>query len=324
MRQRRSEDSTDDGDSTDDRPTPVDSESSEEAGRKTPLQRSGKGTPRRRKVCLCTTGAICNTIHSALTGLHPCLQSNPSVVVLPFVFAFAIVATAILAWFQFSPPAQETLVTPPTVGQATSTGGEAFGASGPTFATDASVSGPSPTDSVSRAGSTGVDEGTTSVPSGSPKHRTGEGLIGYEDERCGPSRAVHEVTQSSGPNGSQDWLNCGLSRSQPDAPWVRRGSHAQDLSCGTGAGLTDFVLLGSGNTRLLRTSSSPRSRRSRWERRSRWTSRCTRRVSLLFRILRSMRTRTACRRSCSRRSRCRRVSPAFGIGGRRDESMSAG
>ncbi|GAA5866437.1 hypothetical protein JCM3774_004683 [Rhodotorula dairenensis] len=53
-----------------------------------------------------------------------------------------------------------------------------------------------------------------------PAPTGGKGLIGYEDERCGPSGAVAEVTVSSGPNGSEKWLNCGLSKAKPDSPWT--------------------------------------------------------------------------------------------------------
>ncbi|GAA5968077.1 hypothetical protein JCM8115_000022 [Rhodotorula mucilaginosa] len=48
----------------------------------------------------------------------------------------------------------------------------------------------------------------------------GTGLIGYVDEKCGPSGAVANPTESSGPNGSQEWLNCGLSETEPDSPWT--------------------------------------------------------------------------------------------------------
>ncbi|GAA5866576.1 hypothetical protein JCM8547_005464 [Rhodosporidiobolus lusitaniae] len=38
--------------------------------------------------------------------------------------------------------------------------------------------------------------------------------------KCGDSGATNETTTSSGPNGSEAWLNCGLSSSSPSSGWT--------------------------------------------------------------------------------------------------------
>lgn len=47
---------------------------------------------------------------------------------------------------------------------------------------------------------------------------SGKGLFGWTSEQCGDSGAVDVSTDSAGPNGSQDWLNCGVS----SGGWVSR------------------------------------------------------------------------------------------------------
>lgn len=44
----------------------------------------------------------------------------------------------------------------------------------------------------------------------------GRGLLGYSSDNCGSSRA-----SDNEPNGSLDFLNCGISRSNPSSGWVR-------------------------------------------------------------------------------------------------------
>ncbi|GAA6009043.1 hypothetical protein JCM10207_004075 [Rhodosporidiobolus poonsookiae] len=40
-------------------------------------------------------------------------------------------------------------------------------------------------------------------------------LLGYRADNCGPSGATADA-----PNGALDWLNCGLSKSDPSSPWT--------------------------------------------------------------------------------------------------------
>ncbi|SCZ97652.1 BZ3500_MvSof-1268-A1-R1_Chr4-3g07337 [Microbotryum saponariae] len=55
------------------------------------------------------------------------------------------------------------------------------------------------------------DDGGDSSSSAS----TGKGLIGFVSENCGPSGATEEF-----PNGSESFLNCGISKSNPDSGWT--------------------------------------------------------------------------------------------------------
>ncbi|GAA5994418.1 uncharacterized protein JCM10292_002054 [Rhodotorula paludigena] len=48
----------------------------------------------------------------------------------------------------------------------------------------------------------------------------GEGLMLFTDSACGASGATDETSDAGGPNGAQAWLNCGLSKSKPDAGWT--------------------------------------------------------------------------------------------------------
>ncbi|KAK4057881.1 hypothetical protein OIO90_001100 [Microbotryomycetes sp. JL221] len=75
---------------------------------------------------------------------------------------------------------------------------------------------------------TSKQEQTTSKPSsgggggGSSDNGStsgGKGLIGYSDSRCGASGATSDSTDSTGPNGSESFLNCGMSKSSPDGEW---------------------------------------------------------------------------------------------------------
>ena len=47
-----------------------------------------------------------------------------------------------------------------------------------------------------------------------------QGLLGYSDKRAGPSGATSKTTKRSGPNGSQAWLNNGISKSKKTGRWV--------------------------------------------------------------------------------------------------------
>lgn len=71
------------------------------------------------------------------------------------------------------------------------------------------------TASAKPSGSSSSNSNSTSSSSGS-----GAGLIGVSSGSCGASGAVAKTTNNNGPNGSQSWLNCGLSKSKPDSPWV--------------------------------------------------------------------------------------------------------
>ncbi|BGO90874.1 hypothetical protein NBRC10512_002376 [Rhodotorula toruloides] len=48
----------------------------------------------------------------------------------------------------------------------------------------------------------------------------GSGLFGVSDDKCGASGATEESSASGGPNGSEDWLNCGISKESPDSGWT--------------------------------------------------------------------------------------------------------
>lgn len=47
-----------------------------------------------------------------------------------------------------------------------------------------------------------------------------QGMLGYSDKRAGPSGATSKTTKRSGPNGSQAWLNNGISKSKKTGRWV--------------------------------------------------------------------------------------------------------
>lgn len=62
---------------------------------------------------------------------------------------------------------------------------------------------------------------------GKPVRRS-KGLVGYSDKRAGPSGATTKTTKRSGPNGSQAWLNNGISKSRKSGKWVGRFSSHTD------------------------------------------------------------------------------------------------
>ncbi|SCV69129.1 BQ2448_2149 [Microbotryum intermedium] len=60
----------------------------------------------------------------------------------------------------------------------------------------------------------------------SPSASTGKGLIGFVSENCGPSGATDE-----NPNGSESFLNCGLSKSNPNSGWTPpKGVRLEDIA----------------------------------------------------------------------------------------------
>ena len=157
------------------------------------------------------------------------------------MFAVAVAATAVLAWCQFSEPTAAGGVAlssqAPTRVAADEDGSKAVTASqAATMDREEEEEKPLTSDllstpatgSASPAGSPSpvLASGIKPHPASSKLSDTdddarGNGLIGYVDEKCGPSGATAKPTKSSGPNGSQEWLNCGLSMSEPDSPWVR-------------------------------------------------------------------------------------------------------
>lgn len=52
---------------------------------------------------------------------------------------------------------------------------------------------------------------------------SGKGLFGWKSDQCGDSGAVETPTNDSGPNGSQNWLNCGVS----SGGWVSLSGRAR-------------------------------------------------------------------------------------------------
>ncbi|KAF9653817.1 lysozyme-like protein [Thelephora ganbajun] len=61
-------------------------------------------------------------------------------------------------------------------------------------------------------------------PTNDPAPNT-SGLITVQDYRCGPNGATQQVTQTTGPNGSIDWLNCGVESDGWNPPFL----HVSDL-----------------------------------------------------------------------------------------------
>ncbi|GAA5896856.1 hypothetical protein JCM6882_005051 [Rhodosporidiobolus microsporus] len=61
---------------------------------------------------------------------------------------------------------------------------------------------------------------SASVPLATPSSGGSSTLAGYHDPTCGGSGATDETSESGGPNGSEEWLNCGLSKNSPDAGWT--------------------------------------------------------------------------------------------------------
>lgn len=59
----------------------------------------------------------------------------------------------------------------------------------------------------------------------------GSGLFGVSDDKCGASGATEESSASGGPNGSEDWLNCGISKESPDSGWVSLRSQLSRRLC---------------------------------------------------------------------------------------------
>ncbi|POY73696.1 hypothetical protein BMF94_3233 [Rhodotorula taiwanensis] len=154
-------------------------------------------------------------------------KAGGNVFLLGVVFFLAIAACLGLAWYNFSPSAAAAssatsspeAVSPTSAPEeveagliSASTPDQSEASSPPSSASQKS----SPTSSpISKQSSPSAQSTSTAKPA-----PAGEGLVGYVDEKCGPSGAVAKSTKDKGPNGSEDWLNCGLSKDEPDAPWT--------------------------------------------------------------------------------------------------------
>lgn len=58
---------------------------------------------------------------------------------------------------------------------------------------------------------------------------SGPGLFGVVDPVCGESGATDSPGPGTGPNGSQAWLNCGLSEDDKSSPWTPPHIDISDL-----------------------------------------------------------------------------------------------
>jgi len=58
--------------------------------------------------------------------------------------------------------------------------------------------------------------------------RASTGLISVTDQSCGETGATETSGPESGPNGRLDWLNCGISKSDPSAGWKPPKIHIDD------------------------------------------------------------------------------------------------
>ncbi|GAA5986520.1 hypothetical protein JCM10908_003784 [Rhodotorula pacifica] len=170
-----------------------------------------------------------------LRGDKPSKRRKPSlnVLLLPSMFVLAIAAAAGLAWYHFAEPSDLPLPVLAATGSAgAGSQGQGQGqGQGQTASTDASTippadtepspsTSPAPTSSSKTASSSPYPTSSASPSQGGGGGGGGEGLIGYKDEKCGPSGAVAQASESAGPNGSEEWLNCGLSKEEPDSPWT--------------------------------------------------------------------------------------------------------
>lgn len=87
-------------------------------------------------------------------------------------------------------------------------GGDAAPSAGPgTKGTESATA--AKTESTAAGESAGADGGA------------GPGLMSFSDDGCGDSGATEESSEDGGPNGAQSWLNCGLSKENPEGKWVR-------------------------------------------------------------------------------------------------------
>ncbi|GAA6012746.1 hypothetical protein JCM8202_003432 [Rhodotorula sphaerocarpa] len=145
-------------------------------------------------------------------------RPSANVRLLPFLFLLAIIAALGLAWYTFSdgynPLTSTRPSSLPSLVAVTVTATNSLAShEAPTLDGTSSLTAPS-----SAAGSSSVSP--TLTAGGSTQNATGPGLIGFSDPTCGSSGAVTESSNSAGPNGSEDWLNCGLSKDKPDSPWT--------------------------------------------------------------------------------------------------------
>ncbi|GAA6004738.1 hypothetical protein JCM10207_000998 [Rhodosporidiobolus poonsookiae] len=110
---------------------------------------------------------------------------------------------------------------------ATSTSSAASSSAKPSSSSAAVLSGSSSSGSSKSTPSSGSSSASTNASSPSPTSSlssssggSGSGMFGVTDDTCGESGAVEEPVAGGGPNGSQDWLNCGLSKDSPDSKWT--------------------------------------------------------------------------------------------------------
>ncbi|GAA5994421.1 uncharacterized protein JCM10292_002055 [Rhodotorula paludigena] len=64
-------------------------------------------------------------------------------------------------------------------------------------------------------------ESTAAGESASADGGAGRGLMSFSDDGCGDSGAREESSEDGGPNGAQSWLNCGLSKENPEGKWIK-------------------------------------------------------------------------------------------------------
>ncbi|GAA5894733.1 hypothetical protein JCM6882_006668 [Rhodosporidiobolus microsporus] len=101
-----------------------------------------------------------------------------------------------------------------------SKGGSDSSATSSPSATGDSSKGDSSSTATATATASGDSPSSTSSSSSGKSGGDGAGLFGVSDDTCGDSGAVEEPVAGGGPNGSQEWLNCGISKDKPDGKWT--------------------------------------------------------------------------------------------------------
>jgi len=76
----------------------------------------------------------------------------------------------------------------------------------------------SSTKTKSSSGSDATSTGSSSSGGGSSTNGPSGGVITVVDAKCGPNGATKTTTETTGPNGSEDWLNCGVKTSSGWSP----------------------------------------------------------------------------------------------------------
>ncbi|BGP47379.1 hypothetical protein JCM10450v2_003231 [Rhodotorula kratochvilovae] len=77
--------------------------------------------------------------------------------------------------------------------------------------------------------STRSSAAATSSSSSSGSRGGGKGLFGVSDSTCGASGATRESSKDGGPNGSEEWLNCGISKGEADSGWTPPTIHLSQI-----------------------------------------------------------------------------------------------